>query len=626
MNENTNQNINLNENINLNQNENTNQNENINTNQNENININQNINQNRYYQMEKLHVLSEATKHGNFKLVKEIIESGFDVNTLDSRNATALHWCAAKDSFHIAKILISKGANINTPGGPRKQSPLIWAVVSQAIMFSQVLVNNHANLYQKDSIGLSPIHHSGRHKRLLMCHYLIERGVPYDLLDDSGRTTLHHACGSGSVEIIRYLISLGSSPNTIDSFGRTPLHYAVISGNLEAVKILVQHGAKINIEDKSQKTPIQIAREKRMFYISEFLESVKKELQILQNPFIRSHLKILFGFFPLFTFLIMNLIFSNFPFALSLFSIPLIIYLFLKIGKKYPSKIKGQSPIVFGTVTAMYLIDYLTYFFQVLPTTIKIYPKSTILFIFPNVIMMWMFSILILKDPGFIQQKPLNIEKKITEEIEKNEKRMKKKPETKPKVSISDGNFCATCQSLKPLRSKHDAKSNRCVAKFDHFCPWTLNVVGDKNHIIFIIYEIAMPITQLIFIFFSYLFASSNPEIPKLTFSSIPSFISSIYHYYPWLLSVCLQTLFYFSWEINILYYQIFNILHNITTNERINLKRYQFFWKDGIFLNPFDLGKQNNLLQFFKLKYRVDWYSIFRFEDLPYFNPLILK
>lgn len=41
---------------------------------------------------------------------------------------------------------------------------------------------------------------------------------------------------------------------------------------------------------------------------------------------------------------------------------------------------------------------------------------------------------------------------------------------------------CSTCKFSKPARSKHDRFTNRCVAKFDHYCLWINNTVGLYNY------------------------------------------------------------------------------------------------------------------------------------------------
>jgi hypothetical protein len=43
-------------------------------------------------------------------------------------------------------------------------------------------------------------------------------------------------------------------------------------------------------------------------------------------------------------------------------------------------------------------------------------------------------------------------------------------------------NLCPTCLSPKPPRSKHCSATDRCVAKFDHYCPFVGNSIGALNH------------------------------------------------------------------------------------------------------------------------------------------------
>ena len=47
---------------------------------------------------------------------------------------------------------------------------------------------------------------------------------------------------------------------------------------------------------------------------------------------------------------------------------------------------------------------------------------------------------------------------------------------------------CTTCLIIKPLRAKHCKETDRCYARFDHYCPWIVNAVAVKNHGKFVAY------------------------------------------------------------------------------------------------------------------------------------------
>ena len=42
---------------------------------------------------------------------------------------------------------------------------------------------------------------------------------------------------------------------------------------------------------------------------------------------------------------------------------------------------------------------------------------------------------------------------------------------------------CYTCNTRRILRSKHCTVLNRCVARFDHYCPWVSNNIGLGNQV-----------------------------------------------------------------------------------------------------------------------------------------------
>lgn len=50
------------------------------------------------------------------------------------------------------------------------------------------------------------------------------------------------------------------------------------------------------------------------------------------------------------------------------------------------------------------------------------------------------------------------------------------------------GALCVTCKLVRPLGAKHCSTLNRCVARFDHFCPWVGNTVGKLNHRDFVLF------------------------------------------------------------------------------------------------------------------------------------------
>ena len=55
--------------------------------------------------------------------------------------------------------------------------------------------------------------------------------------------------------------------------------------------------------------------------------------------------------------------------------------------------------------------------------------------------------------------------------------------------------FCKICNAFKAPRSHHCRRTNKCVLKMDHYCPWIGTCVGHYNHAFFIRFLFFVPIT-----------------------------------------------------------------------------------------------------------------------------------
>lgn len=66
--------------------------------------------------------------------------------------------------------------------------------------------------------------------------------------------------------------------------------------------------------------------------------------------------------------------------------------------------------------------------------------------------------------------------------------------------------YCATCNVVKPPRSKHCSACDNCVDRFDHHCPWIGNCIGRRNYKIYILFLTAVCLLTSLIIVLATLF------------------------------------------------------------------------------------------------------------------------
>ncbi|KAG0251582.1 palmitoyltransferase akr1 [Actinomortierella ambigua] len=183
-------------------------------------------------------------------------------------------------------------------------------------------------------------------------------------------------------------------------------------------------------------------------------------------------------------------------------------------------------------------------------------------------IALYFFYGAVLTDPGWVKQN--------------------KDREEQKKVVVSLANrglldarhFCPTCVAQRPMRSKHCKLCGRCIARFDHHCPWIHNCIGSKNHRAFMTFLILFLITVPIYVYlsFEYLAVITPSSLPLESETCLLG--GDLCRYFQmdaFSTTLALWTMFQGTWPVLLFVVQISQIATARTTNEAMNYQRYSY-------------------------------------------------
>ena len=196
--------------------------------------------------------------------------------------------------------------------------------------------------------------------------------------------------------------------------------------------------------------------------------------------------------------------------------------------------------------------------------SMKNYPKTkkliSLIFYFSAFMTIYCYTLSIFTDPGTIENDKLNV-------LEKDDK-----------------TFCKKCDVERPLRAHHCSTCNKCILKLDHHCPWIFNCVGYYNQKFFLLFLFYGTIGDLIAFFCigNNILKSTFHDMIYNNFEQISMeekyflFKILILIKHPlWIIFSTLISLV-MTLIIGILFFiQLFNIIFNVTSIEKLIYKTY---------------------------------------------------
>jgi ankyrin repeat protein len=206
--------------------------------------------------------IHEAADAGNVAVVKTLLKTYPElISSTNQYGYTALHLAARKGHTDVMRLLLVKGANVDS-GDTWLLTPLDHAAGIGNIAAVKLLLDNKANVnagWKVDSGLATPLSwailNTNRNSKVVM-HLLLDRGAKID------NTLLCLAVSVGNEEAVKLLLRRGADVNAKDPSDPsepTPLHNAAARGNKEIVKLLLKYKANINAKNNLGSTPLQLA-------------------------------------------------------------------------------------------------------------------------------------------------------------------------------------------------------------------------------------------------------------------------------------------------------------------------------------------------------------------------------
>jgi uncharacterized protein len=174
-----------------------------------------------------------ALTNDNVAAVNQLIQRGFDVNTLNPKGQHALGLAIRDGSPRIAKALIAAPKlnpnQLNSSG----ESALMFAALRGDLEVVKALAAKGADI---NKTGWTPLHYAASKAQLPVIAWLLENHAYIDAGSPNGTTPLMMASMYGSPEAVKLLLEEGADPMIKNSLGLAALQFAERAKSEDSIK------------------------------------------------------------------------------------------------------------------------------------------------------------------------------------------------------------------------------------------------------------------------------------------------------------------------------------------------------------------------------------------------------
>lgn len=177
----------------------------------------------------------KAIKEDNPVVLSNLMNRGFDVNTISPQGEYALILAFREPRLKAARVLIG-WPNLNAEvRSAQDESPLMLAALHGLLAECQGLIEKGADVNKP---GWAPLHYAATNGHLAVMQLLIEENAYLDAESPNGSTPLMMAAHYGTPSAVKLLLESGADPTLKNSLGLSAIDFAHQANRLESAAII----------------------------------------------------------------------------------------------------------------------------------------------------------------------------------------------------------------------------------------------------------------------------------------------------------------------------------------------------------------------------------------------------
>ena len=177
----------------------------------------------------------KAIKEDNPVVLSNLMNRGFDVNTISPQGEYALILAFREPRLKAARVLIG-WPNLNAEvRSAQDESPLMLAALHGLLAECQGLIEKGADVNKP---GWAPLHYAATNGHLAVMQLLIDENAYLDAESPNGSTPLMMAAHYGTPSAVKLLLESGADPTLKNSLGLSAIDFAHQANRLESAAII----------------------------------------------------------------------------------------------------------------------------------------------------------------------------------------------------------------------------------------------------------------------------------------------------------------------------------------------------------------------------------------------------